>query len=273
MKEFIPINCVGCGEKLSVTLGKNGKYKLMCLNDDCGGIAIIKFQKGMSAFGISGLGPATLINLYNAGVRTIADLLNATSSSLVSTGVFKHGKALEKIITAISSIKVLKLSDIILSLQFEGVGRTISKEVEKYYIGADYDFTGIDYSIREDIVNKDSDLNIAIGNIIAEIIAIGSVEILMGEQEVETVEDVTETFIIELTGSPKPLFSDKKTFLAEVAKYGYNYGKLNKETDYLITDDLSSTTGKMAKIAKLNTKGANVKVLTYEQLIEKIKNK
>jgi len=176
-------------------------------------------------------------------------------------------------LTAISAIKVLKLSDIIFSLQFDGVGRTISKEVEKYYIGASYEFSGIGYSIREDIVNKDSELNIAIANIIEEILAIGTVEILMGEQEVETVGDVTETFIIELTGSPKPLFSDKKTFLTEVGKHGYNYGKLNKDTDYLITDDLSSTTGKMAKIAKLNAKGADVKVLTYEQLIELIKNK
>jgi NAD-dependent DNA ligase len=213
------------------------------------------------------------IDLYKAGIRTIVDLLKATPTSLVSTGVFKHGKSLDKMITAISAIKVLNLSNIILSLQFDGVGRTISKEVEKYYIGASYDFSGIDYSIREDIVNKDSDLNKAISNIVEEIVAIGTVEILMGEQEVETVDDVTETFIFEMTGSPKPLFSDKKTFISEVEKHGYKYGKLNKDTDYLITDDLSSTTGKMAKIAKLNAKGADVKVLTYEQLIELIKNK
>ena len=57
MIEFIPTTCYECGEPLKVTTGKNGKYKLMCVNTDCSGICSQKISKGMLVFEISGIGP------------------------------------------------------------------------------------------------------------------------------------------------------------------------------------------------------------------------
>ena len=133
MINFIPTNCTECGHELSVETGKNGKYKLVCPNTKCDGVALRKFQSGMLSFDIAGIGPSTYKDLYDAGIRDIADLLSITSEDLIKTGVFKDGRSLEKMMIAIQSVKMLKLCNIIESLQFDGVGNTLSKEVEKFY--------------------------------------------------------------------------------------------------------------------------------------------
>lgn len=264
MKEFIPTHCFECGSQLSVVTGKNGKYKLICPNDECGGVAVKKFQRGMLSFDISGIGPSTYKDLYDAGVRDIADLLSVTPYQLIETGIFKDGRALEKIMISLQSVKVLKLSSIIESLQFDGVGSTLSKEIEKFYNTGSYDSKGVDYTLREKIEDTNSDLNIAIRNIIQKLSQNPNVTI----QTPDVKKDTGDVKIFEMTGSPKNFgFDTKEDFVNEVENFGYVHGSLNKDCTYLITDDLSSTTGKMAKAIKLG-----VKTLTYGQLIELIQN-
>ena len=269
MIEFIPTTCYECGEKLKVTIGKNGKYKLMCINTECGGVAVRKFQKGMLAFEIAGIGPAIFKNLYDAGIRDIVGLLTVTPQELVASGEFKNGRALEKIMEAISSIKNIKLSAVIESLQFENVGSTISKQIEKYICGLPYDFAGFEYSIREKIEDKNSDMMLKIYEITDIIQTIPNVQLITPKVEnTETnTENTMKTRIMEMTGSPKEFgFDTKNDFVAAVAPYGIIAGTLNKDCSFLVTDDLSSTTSKMVKAAKLG-----VQVVTYGQLIEILK--
>ena len=263
MINFLPNTCTECGHKLSVETGKNGKYKLVCPNTKCEGVALKKFIRGMESFDISGCGPSTYKDLYDAGIRDIADLLSVTSDQLVSTGIFKDGRALEKIMIALKSVKVLKLSSVIESLQFDGVGNTLSKEVEKFYNTGTYDSKGVDYVLREKIENPNSDLHIGIRNILQKL---STINVTIQLPEVK--KDLGDVKIFEMTGSPKEFgFATKEEFVKEVEQYGYVHGSLNKECTYLITDDVSSTTGKMAKAIKLG-----IKTLTYGQLIDLIKN-
>lgn len=265
MINFLPTHCNECGHELEVVIGKNGKYKLICPDtDNCSGVAIKKFQRGMSSFDISGIGPSTYQDLYESGIRDIADLLMVTPEQLVNTDIFKHGRALEKLMESIKSIKTLKLSSIIESLQFDKIGSTYSKEIESYISTGTYNSSGMDYIIREQIEDSNSDLNIAIHNILNRLSKIDGLTIITSTKK-ETNCDV-KTF--EMTGSPKDFgFATKEEFVKSVEPYGYVPSSLTAKTTYLITDDLSSTTGKMGKAIKLG-----VKTLTYGQLIDMIKN-
>ncbi len=267
MIEFIPTTCPECSSKLKVTTGKNGKYKLVCDNPDCGGVAVIKFQKGMLAFEIAGIGPAIFKKFYDAGLRDITDLLTVTPQQLMDSGEFKGGRALDKLMEAISSIKTLKLCDIVESLQFYNVGNTISKQVEKFYCGLLYDFTGIEYSIRENIENKDSDMMVKIKEVVEKISALPNVEIIYPKEDTKNNDSNMETRIMEMTGSPKEFgFATKGDFEKAVAPYGVVAGTLNKDCSFLVTDDLSSETSKMVKAKKLG-----VQIVTFGELFDLLK--
>jgi len=265
MKKFIPTHCTYCKHKLEVTLSKDEKYKLICPNTECCGVALRKFQKGMLAFGIAGLGPANLESLFNAGIKNIYDLVNATESQLIDSGEFKKGRALEKIMTAVSSINSIELDKLILSMQFDKVGHSISKEIANYMTEHEYSFDGFDYTVRDEITNPESEMNIKINQMVEKLKTIG-VNIIKKEKSLKMDENM-KAIIVEMTGSPKEFgFKTKEEFLDVVSPFGVIHGKLDKNCNYLVTDDISSKTSKMAKASKLG-----VKIVTYSELIDIVK--
>jgi NAD-dependent DNA ligase len=73
---------------------------------------------------------------------------------------------------------------------------------------------------------------------------------------------------IEFTGSPKEFgFKTKDEFIKLVTDHGFVQTSLSKDSTYLITDDLESSSSKMAKARKLN-----VSIVTYGD-IAKMLNK
>lgn len=265
MIEFIPTKCTECNHDLSIIKGKNNKLKLVCNNKECKGVSLKKFQKGISSFGISGIGPAICVKLYESGVRDIVDLLNFTKEDYINSGVFKDGKSLDKMINSILSLKNIKLSNIIESLQIDGIGTTNSKEVEKFIMTGKYDSTGMEYSIREQIGNPNSELHSKINKIVDNIARIRDVNVLGSDDNLnKDIKNDIDIKIIEMTGSPKSFgFNTKNDFIKLISPYGFIQGKLNKDCSFLVTDDLSSATSKMTKAEKLG-----VQVVTYSQLIE-----
>lgn len=268
MKEFIPTTCSECGEILKVITGKNGKYKLICNNDKCEGKLSLRFQKGISCFNISGIGPSIANKLFKSGIKDIADLLTITPNKLIESGEFKDGRALEKLMLSIESVKNIKFHHIIESLQFEGIGSTISKVCEKIFFDLPYDLSGIDYNLREIILNKNSDVYTKTLEIINVIVTLTDVEIVYPEKEETKKHENFETKIFEMTGSPKEFgFNTKNDFIKAVEPFGLVHGKLNKDCHYLVTDDTESKTSKMAKAEKLG-----VKVITYSDLFNEYNN-
>jgi NAD-dependent DNA ligase len=70
-----------------------------------------------------------------------------------------------------------------------------------------------------------------------------------------------------MTGSPKDYgFSKKEDFVNLIKQHGYIHTGLDKTTSILITDDLNSSSSKMAKARKLG-----VEIKTYEQILNSIK--
>jgi NAD-dependent DNA ligase len=71
-----------------------------------------------------------------------------------------------------------------------------------------------------------------------------------------------------MTGSPKPYgFKTKEDFVKLIGDNGYVQGPLNEKCKILITDDINSNSSKMSKAKKLG-----VEIMTYEDILNKIKN-
>jgi hypothetical protein len=73
---------------------------------------------------------------------------------------------------------------------------------------------------------------------------------------------------IEMTGSPKPFFKTKSSFLTKLSEFGFEQDKMKSseeknEVMMLVTNDLDSDTSKMQLAKKLG-----IEIKTYEELVE-----
>ena len=155
MKSFFPTICPSCGSPLVIEQGdKEATLKLMCKNKECEGSLLKRLQKGITALEIKGLGPAVIESLMNAGITSSLELFDPSKfneKSLITSGQFKKGRALEKIIDAVKNTKSLPIQKVILSLQLDNVGKTVSEKIGLLISGMDADFAGLPYAVRDNI--------------------------------------------------------------------------------------------------------------------------
>ena len=160
---FIPTHCPACSESLSIDKGKKEDViKLVCTNKNCIGTQLKRLQKGIIALEIRGIGPSTIEKLLTAGITMSYDLFDPSKFSesiLISSGQFQKGRALTKLIDAVTSTTEIQINKAILSLQIEDVGKTFSEKIGKKLSLLDVDFSGLQYSIREQLDIENSELN------------------------------------------------------------------------------------------------------------------
>lgn len=226
-------------------------------------IVLRKFTIGANILGIAHMGPATIKKLYTAGVLNISQVFTMTKENLIASKEFKKGKALDNIFSAIDDIKTLKMSQLVHSLQFVGVGHRTAEEIANMMEEKSYNFSGLEKLVIEPFLQNES----------KEIKLIMEFKEILEKRNIFLKENVlnTEKEIIgsiEMTGSPKTHgFSTKEEFIKLALDNGYIHGNLNKDSKYLITDSLDSSSSKMAKARKLG-----VKILTYSDFVEIVKN-
>ena len=162
MKKFFPTICPECHEPLSIQYGKTDDVtKLVCSNDNCIGTIIKKLQKGIIALEIRGLGPKVIEKLLHAGINHSYDLFDKdifNEENLIKSGKFKKGRALEKIINSVLSVKQIPIQKAILSLQIDDIGKTFSEKIGMIVSGLNPDLTGLLTSVREELKNKEKGL-------------------------------------------------------------------------------------------------------------------
>lgn len=169
MKSFFPKVCPSCQQPLVVEVGdKSETLKLMCNNKLCCGSLLKRLQKGIIALEIRGLGPKVIENLMNAGITSSIDLFDEdifNEKSLISSGYFRKGRSLEKIMTSVKSTKSIPLHKFILSLQIDNVGKTVSEKLSQLISGITPDFSGLPYVVRNNIETLTEDINKKISNV------------------------------------------------------------------------------------------------------------
>jgi DNA ligase (NAD+) len=238
---------------------------LVCNNPNCQEQLISRLGIGIGTFGLENIGGATIVKLYNAGIRKISDLFDRTKfnkESLIKSGQFKQGRSLDIIFESFEKRKPITMIRIINSLAFKNVGWSTSKEIAKIFENEKPNFSGKSYAAYSPFLNEKSSEYHSVLSFI-QILKQNGFKI---ESEIEN--KISENAITyELTGSPKEFgFKTKEEFINKLKDYGYHHTDLNKGTNYLITDDLESSSSKMAKAKKLN-----VTIVTYSQILELLK--
>jgi hypothetical protein len=151
---------------------------------------------------------------------------------------------------------------VINSLAFDNVGWSTAIQISKLFENQEPDFTGLNSAAYEPFLNSNSTEFQSVNQFI-EILNSNGFDIQSEEQVIIT----SDTVKYEMTGSPKPYgFKTKEDFVNLIKKHGYIHTGLDKSTTILITDDLTSSSSKMAKAQKLG-----IEIKTYEEILKSIK--
>jgi DNA ligase (NAD+) len=238
---------------------------LVCKNPNCQEQLISRLGVGIGTFGLENIGGATIVKLYNAGIRKISDLFDKSKfnkESLIKSGQFKAGRSLDIIFESFEKRKPITMIRIINALAFKNVGWSTSKEIAKIFENENPDFSGKSYAAYSPFLNEKSEEYQTVLSFI-KVIQNNGYKIESEKEPVISVDSIT----YELTGSPKDFgFKTKEEFINRLKSHGYVHTDLNKSTNYLITDDIESSSSKMSKAKKLN-----VKIVTYSQVLEILK--
>lgn len=132
----VPLVCPVCGGATEIQVSDSGTNVLVCTNLDCQGKFLNKLDHfcGVKGLNIKGLSLATLEKIYNWGwVNTLADLYNLKNYRDIWINKPGFGVAsVDKILNAIENSKNTTLESFISAIGIPTIGKTISKEIVKY---------------------------------------------------------------------------------------------------------------------------------------------
>lgn len=219
-----------------------------------------RFIAGCYCMGIKNFGYSWfrgLATLCNNNIISLFDTSLVNQSRLEE--LFGGKKKQTQFIAALDELRPqITMYRLLRYLQIPKLGPATAKQMARAYSNLAYTTFGLERSVVDNVLRGDG--SIRIHQAMQQLSSYG-IEVI---KEVEDVHIYNATF--EMTGSPKSFgFSTKDEFCKQVPNW--KHAKLDKTTTYLITDDKTSTTGKMGKAAKLGTK-----VLTYSEAIELYKS-
>lgn len=244
----IPINCPTCGVKLI-------KYskELICTNFTCRNKNIQEVSHFFISMGCEGMSDKTIENI---GITSIKEMYELTQEKLEKLPGFGKKKA-EKILSEVKKTLKVKPSMLLEAFGIPMIGKTLSKDLCKRF------------TFDELFEIKDPD-KLGLGIITSQtfIKNIGDYKYLynylktIGLQFEETsTTDTLKGMSFELTGKG-PMGRDEIKSLIE--NKGGEVRGLSKTSNYLVTNDPESTSGKMKNAKKLN-----IPVISYTELFEK----
>ena len=232
----------------------SGTINLVCTNSQCKGKLINRLDHFCSKKGldIKGLSKATLEKLIDWGyVNDLDDLFNL--EMVRDDWMKKPGfgeKSVNKIISSVfTASQNVSLESVIAAIGIPLIGRTVSKDLAKRFktydnfrkhINEGFDFTQID--------GYGPEMNKALLTF-----DYGELDFLVGsymkfaenkEEEPTTVENILEGKVFVITGKLKH-FKNRDALKAEIERVGGKVsGSVTAKTDYLINNDIESTTAK-----------------------------
>lgn len=251
------ILCPICGGFTEIRTSDSGVDVLYCANDNCEGKLAQRIDHfcGKKGLDIKGLSRKTIEKLIDWGwINELRDIykLDGHKAEWVSKegfGATSVGNILNAINTSTHGVQ---LSSFISALGIPLVGRTVAKEIVKYYpswesfktaVGGDWSqFEGFGPEINKAINNFDY----TEADEIAAMLAFSQPEVQSEESPAAAIKD--KTFVI--TGKLSRKRDDIKTEIESLG--GKVTGSVSSKTDYLICNDKNSTTGKSADAKRLN---------------------
>lgn len=268
----IPKKCPICEGKTSLVKSESGTINLVCDNPNCEGKLINRIDHYCSKKGldIKGLSKATLEKLIDWGwVNQIIDIycLSDFKAEWISKTGFGE-KSVNNILSAIEESKNCKLENFISALGIPLIGKTVSKELVKYFdnyedfrnkVDNNYDFADIDgFGPAMDKAIHEYDFSSA------DFIYYTFLNIEKPKEEVIEGGSSLENMTFVITGKLKSFKNRDELKAAIESKGGKVAGSVSKNTNYLINNDNLSTTAKNKKAQELG-----IPIITEETFKQK----
>ena len=252
----IPAVCPICGEP-TIIKGENGVRVLYCSNPSCEGKLINRLdhffgKKGLDAKGLS---KATFEKLIDWGwVENIKDVFKLKEHKKEWEKMQGFGeKSVEKILQAIEDCKSCSLKAVISAAGIPLIGRTVGKDLSKRFgsysefreaVESGFDFTsfgGYGWEMHKAISDFDySELDYIVDNYL---------QIKENKKEENELKLKDLTFCV--TGKVH-IWKNRDSLSALIESLGGKVtGSVSKNTNYLINNDINSTSAKNKKAQEL----------------------
>lgn len=264
----IPDTCPICGGEAKI-INENGSKVLKCMNPDCKAKLLSKFVNFVSrdAMNIQGLSEATLKKFIDLGwLKAYVDIYNLAEHKSEMKNLDGFGaKSVSSLLNSIEESRRCKLVNFVTALGIELVGKSTAKDICKFidkislsnnenpydvfikrikqrkYFGH-IDGIGINTSLSMDDYFRDH---------------LEMVEKLAKELEFEMPESKKE-FAVDLTGMTFVVtgkvnkFANRNAIKDEIEfRGGKVAGSVSKNTNYLVNNDVNSTSSKNKKAQQL----------------------
>lgn len=248
------------------TVSDSGNIKLMSTADP----GLMKFIASVTSLNIMGIGPALAAELFNIMDGQYNNIIYYMQQNIYDDIIKARGntKSTQNAIKALEAKREqLSLDEVIASLSFPLCGKRASKQCANYILTGSADFAHIPNKAVEWVKNTNSPEY----NTVMSLCNIIGLDITQSDTSSTSTNPQNDNIIpVILTGSPSGFgYATKKEWLASHPEYVETTSW--KECQLLITDDLTSTSGKMKKATSA---GIPIKTYaldeSYKPLIEKL---
>ena len=154
------------------------------------------------------------------------------------------------------NIKTIPLDQLIEMLQIDNCGKTLSRKFAEIMIGKQVDTKGMNKQLLKDVCSSGGKYNTLVKESMNKLKQYGI-------KVIKPIEVSEDSFSFEMSGEFKKM--SKNDFVIELKKSKPNWvhSTLNKNTNYLIVDDLNTNTSKANKARKYN-----IKIITYDEALK-----
>lgn len=268
LSDILPHACPVCGGNVSVE-ENDGTKVLKCTNPSCAAKHVGEFVHFVSrdAVNIVGLSSAKLEDLIDAGIiTTCKDLYHIEEHMDKIVNMEGFGKkSYDNLRESIENSREIEPDHFLYALGISEIGRSVSRDIMKYLHG---DFEQMFEMSQEDFIKIDG-----IGEIMAENLVKyfkkneTKVKELMKEftfMQEEMSENTLDGLTFVITGKLN-LYENRDALKNEIEKKGGKVaGSVSSKTNYLINNDIHSTSGKNKKAKELE-----IPIITEEEFEKK----
>lgn len=275
----IPHICPICGQPTKI-VKDNSSEILVCTNDNCKGKLLGKLSHAVSrdALNVDGLSEATIEKFINLGwLNSIRDIyyLSANEKQLKSLDGFGK-KSVDKLFASIEKSRKTSLERFLYSLSIPLLGKSASMMIAD---SVDYDFDtfideitfkGAEYfrylpGVGDSLI---SSLNTYWKKHYSEILQLANEFTFETQKSImsETTNELeNKTFVI--TGSVNH-YQNREALKADIEAHGGKVvGSISSKVNYLINNDINSTSSKNKK-----AKSLNIPIISEDQFLSMLNN-
>ena len=271
----IPELCPFCNEKTIIKTSNNGIKTLWCSNENCNSKLINRLDHfcGKKGLDIKGLSKATLEKLIDWGwVKSYTDIfkLHEHKSDWIKAPGFGE-KSVSKILDAIEEGKNCNLDKFIAAIGIPLIGARAAQDLENHFWHWNnfikaiqsgfkfYDLPNFGWEMHSSIVNFDYTEAIEFAD---KYIIVLAVELGTPEETAGAIDG--KTFVV--TGKLAH-YKNRDELKTVIEKNGGKVvGSISGKTDYLINNDVNSTSSKNASAKKLN-----IPIISEEEFLAMLK--